>query len=84
MKNPTHSLKVTSAWVSILYVICYVGVAVYPPIRDLTLKYALHLELPMRSGPFDLGVFFAGLIIWNVIALLAVWLFLFLDDAIKG
>lgn len=83
MINTKHLLKVTSAWISIFYVICYAGVAIYPPIRDLTLKYALHAKVPIESGPFNLGIFIAGLIIWNIAALINVGLFAYLFNAMK-
>ncbi len=83
MNQYLREFKVTSAWISIIYVVCYLGVALYPPIRPITLKYALHLDVALQSGPFDLGIFIAGLVIWNVVAFLAVWLFLALNKAIK-
>lgn len=83
MINITHLLKVTSAWTSIIYVICYSGVAVYPPIRLMTMRYAMHANVNFASGYFGAGYFISGLIIWNTAALLAVWLFAFLFNAIK-
>ena len=34
MINTKHLFKVASAWISAVYVVCYAGVAIYPPIRD--------------------------------------------------
>ncbi|OGZ66531.1 MAG: hypothetical protein A3D34_00670 [Candidatus Staskawiczbacteria bacterium RIFCSPHIGHO2_02_FULL_33_16] len=83
MINTNHLLKVTSAWTSIVYVVCYVGVAMYPPIRMMTMRYAIHADVNFVSGYFGLGYFISGLIIWNVIALLSVWLFAWLFNTIK-
>ena len=83
MINTNHLLKVTAAWTSIVYIICYLGVAVSPPIRMMTMRYALHADVNFISGYFGLGYFISGLIIWNVIALLVVWLFAWLFNTIK-
>ena len=83
MINTNHLLKVTSAWTSIVYVVCYGGVAMYPPIRMMTMRYAIHADVNFVSGYFGLGYFISGLIIWNVIALLSVWLFAWLFNTIK-
>ncbi|OGZ70739.1 MAG: hypothetical protein A3F47_00460 [Candidatus Staskawiczbacteria bacterium RIFCSPHIGHO2_12_FULL_38_11] len=83
MINIKHLLKVTSAWTSIIYVVCYAGVAMYSPIRVMTMRYAMHMDFTFTSGYFGLGYFISGLIIWNVIALLSVWLFAWLFNTIK-
>lgn len=81
--NTKHLLKVTSAWISIVYVICYAGVALFPGIRPGFIRYGLHMVIDMGQNILTLGTFILGLIIWNVIALLAVWLFAFLYNSIK-
>lgn len=83
MTNITHLLKVTAVWISAVYVICYVGVAIYPPVRGLFMRYALHANVPIESGPFSVGNFLAGLLIWNVVALLGVGSFAYLFNAMK-
>lgn len=85
MININHLAKVTSAWISIVYAICYAGVAMMPGIRPGFMMYGLHM------GGFGMGwtnvltfsTFISGLIIWNVIAVLAVWLFAALFNGIK-
>jgi len=77
MTNIKHLLKVVSAWVSIVYVICYAGVAIYPPIRGLFMKYSLHADVAFKSD------FIGGLIIWNIVAIAGVWLFAALFNEIK-
>jgi hypothetical protein len=80
-----HLVKVTAAWVSIVYVICYAGVAMMPGVRSGFMMYGLHMGgLGMGwTNVLTMGTFISGLIIWNVIALLAVWLFAALFNAIK-
>ena len=78
-----HLLKVTSAWVSVVYVVCYAGVAIYPPIRDLFMQYSLHMKTTFSSDYFGVGYFISGLIIWNIVALLAVALFAYLFNTMR-
>jgi hypothetical protein len=83
MKNTKHLSKVTVAWVSIVYVVCYAGVALFPGVRPGFMRYGLHTAGSMGENALTLGTFISGLIIWNVIGLLALWLFAFLYNAIK-
>lgn len=81
--NTKHLLKVTSAWISIVYVICFAGVALLPGIRPGFMRYGLHMGIDMGQNILTFGTFISGLIIWNVIALFAVWLFALLYNSIK-
>ena len=83
MIDTKHLLKVTSAWISIVYVICYAGVAVMPGIRPGFMRYGLHMGIDMGQNILTGGTFISGLIIWNVMAILAVGLFAALFNAIK-
>ena len=83
MINTKRLLKVSSVWVSIVYAICYAGVAIYPPIRNLFMKYSLHSDVAFRSDFFGLGYFVTGLIIWNIVTIAGVWLFVALFNKIK-
>lgn len=83
MINTKHLLKVSSIWVSIIYVICYAGVAIYPSIRSLFMKYSLHADVSFKSDFFSFGYFISGLIVWNIVAIASVWLFAFLFNRIK-
>lgn len=83
MINIKHLLKVASAWVSIVYVICYAGVAIYPSIRVLFMRYSLHADASFMSDFFSVGYFISGLIIWNAVTITAVWLFAYLFNKIK-
>ena len=83
MINLKHSLKVAIAWISIVYVICFVGVALFPASRPGFMKYGLHLNADFGPNILTVGTFISGLIIWNIVALLAVWLFVALYNSIK-
>jgi len=84
MINVKHLLTVTAAWTSIAYTVCYVAVWLFPGVRDLFLTMALHAQVPLTSGPFTLGSFVAGLVVWNVVAAAGVWLFAYLWNTIKS
>ena len=83
MINTRHLLKVMAAWVTIVYVVCFAGVALIPGVRPWFMHYALHMNISMGDNVVTLTTFVSGLIIWNVIGLLGVWLFAFLHNEIK-
>lgn len=83
MINTKHLLKVASAWISIVYAICYGGVAIYPASRVLFMRYALHADVAFTSGFFGIGYFISGLIVWNIVAVAGVWLFAYLFNTLK-
>ena len=68
---------------SIIYVICYAGVAMVPGMRPGFMRYGLHMGIDYGRNILTLGTFFSGLVIWNVIALLAIWLFASLYNSFK-
>lgn len=74
--------KVTVAWVSIVWAVCYVGVLLFPDIRPTFALYALHETASFGENIMTLTTFISGFMIWNVIALLAVSLFAFLFNNI--
>lgn len=83
MINTNHLLKVVAAWISIVYVICYAGVATMPGIRPGFMRYGLHMGIDMGRNILGVGTFISGLVIWNIIAFLAVCLFAALFNSIK-
>lgn len=83
MINTKHLLKVASAWISVVYAVCYAGVAIYPQGRSLFMKYSLHADISFRSDFFSLGYFISGLIIWNIVAIAGAYLFAALFNKIK-
>ena len=84
MINTTHLLKVTAAWISIVWVVCYVGVLVFPGIRSATMYYAFHTSTNLGEDVLTLTTFVSGLVIWNVVALLAAGLFAVLFNKIRA
>ncbi len=83
MINTKHLLKVSAAWMSIVYVVCFAGVAMFSGIRPGFMMYGLHTNLDMGQNILTFDTFVSGLLIWNVIGLLAVWLFAALFNGIK-
>ncbi|MEK7616221.1 MAG: DUF5676 family membrane protein [Patescibacteria group bacterium] len=83
MINTKRLLKVSVAWMSIVYVVCYVGVAMFGGIREGFMRWSLHTDINMGQNVMGFGTFISGLVIWNIIALVAVWLFASLYNVIK-
>ena len=84
MINTNHVLKVTAAWVSVVWTVCFAGVALVPGIRQAFLLYGLHTTTTLGEDVMTLTTFVMGLVIWNVIALLAVGLFAFLFNRMNA
>lgn len=84
MINTKHLLKVTAFWISIVYVVCFAGVALFPGIREAFMLYALHTTVNVGENVMTLTTFISGLVIWNAVAFLAVGLFAFSFNRIKA
>jgi hypothetical protein len=82
MINTKHLLKVIAAWVTIVYIVCFVGVALIPGVRPWFMQYALHMKVSMGENMITFVTFVSGLVIWNVIGLVGAWLFTFLHNQI--
>ena len=83
MIDTTHLIKVGAAWITILYVVCFGAVALYPPIRTLAARYAFHIELDLTESVTTVGTFIAGLVLWNLAAALGLGLFAVLFNKIR-
>jgi len=84
MINVNRVLKVSAVWISIVYALCYAGVAMFIGIRPNFMMYALHVRnSPLGENVLTLTTFITGLIIWNVVVFIAVWLFTTLYNVIK-
>ncbi len=83
MIDTNHLLKVTAAWISIVYIICFGGVALLPGIRGWFMLYALHTDVSSFANVITLGTFISGFVIWNIVAAIAVWIFAFLWNAFR-
>ena len=84
MINTTRLLKVGAAWISITYVICYAGVALIPGVREWFMRYALHTDIATGTDIMTVGTFISGLIIWNVVAAISLWIFAALWNKIRS
>ncbi len=83
MINTKHLLKVMAAWVTIVYVVCFVGVALIPGVRPWFMQYALHMNVSMGENIITFATFVSGLVIWNMIGVVGACLFAFLHNKIK-
>jgi len=83
MINTTHLLKVTALWISAVYVICFLGVLLFPDIRPDFLLYALHMKTSLGENVMTISTFISGIIIWNIAALFGVGLFAFIFNTVK-
>ena len=54
MINIKHLLQVAAAWISIVYIVCFAGVALFPTSRELFMRYALHSNIAL--GQSDIGM----------------------------
>jgi hypothetical protein len=55
--DTAHLIKVGMAWVTILYVVCFGAVALYPPVRTLAARYASHIQLNLTESVTTVGTF---------------------------
>lgn len=78
MINTTHLQKVAVAWTSVVWTVCYLGVLLFPNIRSAFALYAFHMTTTFGENVMTLTTFISGLVIWNIIAWLAVSLFAYL------
>ena len=83
MIDTRHLLTVVAAWVTIVYIICFGGVALIPGVRSWFMHYALHMNVNMGENVITFATFISGLVIWNVIGVLGASLFAFLHNTIR-
>ena len=83
MIDPQHLLKTVAAWITIVYIVCFGGVAFIPDVRSWFMHYALHMNVDMGENVITFATFISGLVIWNMIGVLGAWLFVFLHKNIK-
>lgn len=84
MIHTRHVQKVTVAWTSIVWTVCFAAVALFPGIREAFMYYGLHTTTVLGENVLSLTTFLSGLIIWNVIAYLAVTLYAILFNRIRA
>jgi hypothetical protein len=83
MNNLKHLLTVVAAWTAIAYAACYAIIALFPGVRELFVKTALHADVSMTPVPFDIGTLVVGLIFWEIIVILGVWLYAYLYKTVR-
>ncbi len=76
-------VKVSAAWVSIVWVVCFALVGAMPGLRPGFMMYGMHTSGINLVNVLTVGTFISGLIIWNIVVSLAVGLFGYLYNTIK-
>lgn len=84
MFNTARNIKVGVAWMTIAYVICFAVVGLMPATREWFFAYALHYDFEL-VGRTDVTAanFIAGLVWWDVLVALGIWLWGALWNRIK-
>lgn len=83
MINVKRVVKAGVAWMSVLYVVCFAGVALFPGIREGFMLWGLHMNVGMGTSVTTSTTFISGLVIWDVFTAAALWLFAVLYNGIK-
>lgn len=83
MLNMKLVLATGVAWTTVAYVVCFLGVALLPDIREWFMMYALHTNINMGVSVLTFSTFLSGLIIWDILALLGLWLFVALYNTMQ-
>lgn len=83
MINISRLTKVAAAWISVVYVICFAGVALAPSSRVWFMLYGLHTTASLDQSVMTIGTFLSGLVIWNVVAFLGAGLFALIFNKVK-
>ena len=73
MINTTKLLKVTVIWVTLVYLVCFLGILAFPALRGWFILYGLHMQISSATTVTTVGTFVSGLVIWNAVALLATY-----------
>ena len=80
--STTRAIKISLAWTSIAWTVCYLVFGLVPGLGSTAMPYILHATVPIENI-FTVGNFFVGLIIWNVIVAAGVALVGLLGEFIK-
>lgn len=81
--NTIRAIKIGLAWVSIVWVICYLALGLIPGLAPALLSNLFHLNVGSVENIFTIGNFIVGLICWNVIVAAGIALVGALSNVIK-
>lgn len=65
--NTARAIKVGAAWITIVWLICYLVFGLVPGLGLVALPYFIHMKVGATENIFTIGNFIVGLILWNVI-----------------
>lgn len=81
--NTVRAVKISLAWVSIVWTVCYLAFGLIPGLGPTAMRYVLHMNVPMENI-FTIGNFIIGFIVWNVVVAAGIALVGLLGNYIKG
>lgn len=80
--STTRAIKISLAWISIVWIACYLAFGLIPGLGPTAMPYILHMNVPMENI-FTIGNFIVGLILWNIVVAAGVALAGLLSNYIK-
>ena len=83
MLNGAKIAKVTLLWATIVYLVCVLIAWILPSVYTLGAKNMVHFGMTVSAPTLTLAGVIQGLIIWNVLAVVMVWLFVWLYNKTK-
>jgi len=83
MLSSARVVKTSVVWMTIVYVLCFAIVAMWPGIMGSWMMYSFHSQFEMGPTMMTGGSFFYGLIIWDVLAAFGAWLFVTLYNSFE-
>ncbi len=83
MLNGTKIAKVTLIWATIVYLTCVLIAWILPSVYSWGAGNLIHFGMVTAAPALAISGVIQGLIIWDVIAVVMVWLFVWLYNRLK-
>lgn len=83
MLNGTKIAKVMVIWGTILYVVCVFFAGILPSVYGWFVSYVVHFGAMPTKPAITFVSAIIGLILWDIVVYLAVWLFVLLYNKMK-
>jgi hypothetical protein len=81
--NTIRALKIGAAWITIVWVVCYLIFGLIPGLGPATAPFILHMNMGPMENIFTVGNFISGLVVWNIIVAAGIALAGLLSNYIK-
>ena len=73
--NSARVVKTSVVWMTIVYVLCFVVVSMWPGIMGSGMMSSFHAQFNMGPAVMTGSSFVYGLILWDILAAFGAWLF---------